>query len=100
MTSTAQERSAVLTEIGLDRQNKASLGRLLASGNIGHAEEAADGSMRAEVRIPPDKLIWDPSVLVMPHGGDIEIKFFNDDTNTHCALLPCNGESRWIWLPV
>jgi len=100
MTSTEQERSAVLSEIGLDRQNKASLGRLLASGNIGHAEEAADGCMRAEIRIPPDKLIWDPSILVIPRGGDIEIEFFNDDTNTHCALLPCNGESRWIWLPV
>jgi PQQ system protein len=55
MTSTAQERSAVLSEIGLDGQNKVSLGRLLASGTIGRADEGADGRMRAEIRIPPDQ---------------------------------------------
>jgi len=33
MTSVAQDRLAVLSEIGLVKQNKAPLGRLLASGN-------------------------------------------------------------------
>jgi hypothetical protein len=33
MTSVAQDRSAVLSEIGLDKQTKAPLGVLLASGN-------------------------------------------------------------------
>jgi len=100
MTGATQERSDILSEIGLNGQNKASLGRLLATGNVGHAKEGPDDRMRAEIRIPPDQLIWDPSVLVIPHGGDLEIEFFNDDTNTHCALVPSNGESRWIWLPV
>ena len=99
MTTATEERSVVLSEIGLDRQNGAMLGRLLGSGGIGHATEGRDGRMSAEIRIPPDKLIWDPSILVMPHGGVIDIEFFNDDTNTHCALLPCNGDSMWIWLP-
>ncbi len=100
MTIAEGDRSAVLSAIGLDKQNKATLGRLLGTGGLGHAEEGADGRMSATIRIRPDELIWDPSVLVMPRGGDIDIEFFNDDTNTHCALLPSNGESRWIWLPV
>jgi PQQ system protein len=99
MTSTADERSAALSELGLDRQNKGTLGRLLATGNLGHAEEGADGRMRAQVRIPPDELIWDPSILVMPHGGDIDLEIVNDDENTHCALFPSNGDNQFIWLP-
>jgi PQQ system protein len=99
MTSTADERSAALSELGLDRQNKGTLGRLLATGNLGHAEEGADGRMRAQVRIPPDELIWDPSILVMPHGGDIDLEIVNDDENTHCALCPSNGDNQFIWVP-
>jgi PQQ system protein len=100
MTGDTGARSAVLSELGLDKQNKASIGRLLATGNIGQATEGPGGRMKADIRIPPDELIWDPAVLVLPHGGDIDIVFYNDDTNTHCALMPSNGESQWIWLPV
>src|SRR3982074_467637 len=100
MTSTAEERAATLSELGLDKQNQATLGRLLATGDLRYAEEGADGRMRARIRIPLDELIWDPSILVMPHGGDLEIELVNDDANTHCALLPSNGDSQWIWLPV
>jgi PQQ system protein len=98
MTSTADERSAALSDIGLDRQNGATLGRLLANGNIARAEEGPDGRMRATIRIKPDELIWDPSVLVLPHGGDLDLELVNDDLNTHCALLPSNGDSQFIWL--
>jgi PQQ system protein len=98
MTSTADERSAALSDIGLDRQNGATLGRLLANGNIARAEEGPDGRMRATIRIKPDELIWDPSILVLPHGGDLELELVNDDLNTHCALLPSNGDSQFIWL--
>lgn len=100
MTSTADERSVALSELGLDRQNKASLGRLLATGNLKYAEEGAGGRMRAVVRIPPDELVWDPSVLVMPHAGDLDLELVNDDTNTHCAHLPSNDDNKWMWLPV
>jgi PQQ system protein len=99
MTSTADERSAALSDIGLDRQNKATLGRLVATGGIKYAEEGAEGRMRARVRIPPDELIWDPSILVMRHGGDLDLEIVNDDENTHCALLPSNGDNQFIWLP-
>lgn len=100
MATPTGERAAMLSEIGLDKQNAASIGRLLATGDIGRAEEGPDGRMRAKVRIPPDELIWEPSVLVMPHGGDLDLELTNDDRNTHCALLPSNGDNKWMWLPI
>jgi PQQ system protein len=98
-TAEAPDRSALLSELGLDRQNQASLGRLLASGGIGRAEEGDDGRMHAQVRIVPDQMVYDPSIVVLPHGGDLDIEFVNDDQNTHCALVPSNGDSQWQWLP-
>ncbi|HYZ28584.1 MAG TPA: MSMEG_3727 family PQQ-associated protein [Thermoleophilaceae bacterium] len=84
----------------LDKQNGAALGRLPArGGRIGHVEEARDGRMHAQVRIPPDELVWDPPILVMPHAGELELELVNDDQNTHCALLPSNGDNRFLWLP-
>lgn len=98
--ATTAELSALVSEIGLDHQNRATLGRLLTHGNLGHAEEDSEGRMRAQIRIPPDELVWDPAILVMPHGGDLELEIFNDDDNTHCALFPSNGDRQFIWLPV
>jgi len=82
----------------LMKQNGATIGRLLANGNLGRAEERADGRMHGRVRINPDELVWDPAVLVLPHGGELELELINDDMNTHCALLPSNGDSQFIWL--
>ncbi|GAA5165107.1 multicopper oxidase [Pseudonocardia eucalypti] len=97
MTST-QDRAALLDELGLDEQNKASIGRVLGTGSIGRATERADGVMEATVRIRPDTISWEPSILVLPHGGDLELELINDDLNTHCALLPSNGDRKFIWL--
>src|SRR5437764_7781898 len=96
--TTAQERADLLSKIGLDAQNKAALGRALGTRSIGQATERADGRMEATIRINPDELSWDPSILVLPHGGDIELELINDDLNTHCALLPSNGDRKFIWL--
>jgi PQQ system protein len=85
-----------LPELG--KQNGATIGRLLANGNLGRAEEASGGRMRAQIRIPQDQLVFDPTVLVLPHGGELDLEIFNDDDNTHCALLPSNGDSQFIWL--
>jgi PQQ system protein len=82
----------------LTKQNGATIGRVLAIGNVGRAEERADGRMHATVRINIDELAWDPAVLVLPHGGELELELINDDMNTHCALLPSNGDSKFIWL--
>ena len=91
--------TAVQELAGLDKQNGAVLGRLLGERRLERAEEGSDGRMRARVRIPPDELVWDPSIVVMPHGGDIELEVVNDDDNTHCGLFPSNGDSQFIWLP-
>lgn len=98
MTATAGDRTDELTAAGLVGQNKATLGRMLGTGNIGHVEETADGRMSATVRIREDELCWDPGILVLPHGGDLELTVINDDRNTHCAVLPSNGDSQIIWL--
>jgi PQQ system protein len=98
VTSTAAERVDLLNKLGLDGQNKAALGRVLATGNIGQATERADGKMEATIRINPDELVWDPQIVVLPHGGDVELTLINDDLNTHCALLPSNGDRKFIWL--
>ena len=99
--ATVEELSAAVKELGLDIPNRATIGRLIThGGGLGHAEEGADGRMSAQVRIPPDETIYEPSIIVMPHAGDLELEIFNDDENTHCALLPSNGDKRWIWLPV
>jgi len=96
--TTVQERADLMDRLGLDVQNKAALGRVLGTGNIAEAKVGPDGRMRATIRINPDELAWDPSILVMPHGGDIDLELINDDQNTHCALLPSNGDRKFIWL--
>jgi PQQ system protein len=100
MIANRVEPSGWVSALGLDRQNRATLGRLVDSGGLGHADEGPDGRLHARVRIPPDELIWEPSIIVMPHGGDLELEIVNDDQNTHCALLPSNGDMQFIWLPV
>ena len=96
--TTAQERPDLLRELGLDKQNHAALGRVLGTGSIAEATERADGTMEATIRIKEDELCCDPAILVMPHGGNIELTVINDDKNTHCALLPSNGDRKFIWL--
>jgi len=96
MTST--DRSDQLHAAGLDGQNRTALGRLLGTGNVGYAEVGDDGIMRATVRIPEDELIFEPSIVVFPEGGEVELTLINDDKNTHCAVLPHNGDPKIIWL--
>ena len=98
MTTSGDELSGVVNELGLDKQNKAALGRLFPHGGLTHAEEGSDGRMHAQVRIPPDELVYNPSIIVMPHAGELEIEFINDDTNTHNATVPSNGDFQWLWL--
>ena len=96
--TTTEDRSDLLNRLGLNGQNKAALGAVLGTGRIAEATERADGTMEATIRINPDEIAWDPSILVMPHGGDIELTLINDDLNTHCCLLPSNGDRKFIWL--
>lgn len=94
----APEGTDLMRELGLDKQNHATLGRVLGTGSIAKANERADGTMEATIRIKEDELAWDPAILVMPHGGDLELTVINDDKNTHSALFPCNGDRKFLWL--
>jgi PQQ system protein len=82
----------------LEKQNGATLGRVLGRGRVEQAEDGPDGKMTATVRIPEDELVFEPGVLVIPHGGELELTLINDDKNTHCAVLPSNGDYKFIWL--
>ena len=82
----------------LDRQNGATLGRMLGRGSVGDAEEGSGGKMRATIRIPEDELVYEPGTLFVPHGGVLELTLINDDKNTHCAVLPSNGDTQFLWL--
>jgi PQQ system protein len=98
MAAPTSDRTAELAAAGLNGQNKITLGRILGTGNIGYAAEDSGGRMTATVRIPEDELCWDPGILVLPHGGILELTLINDDKNTHCAVLPSNGDNMIIWL--
>jgi PQQ system protein len=91
-------QSSAVEVPNLDHQNGATLGRILGRGKVGQAEEGTDGKMTATIRIPEDELVFEPGVLVLPHGGELELTLINDDKNTHCAVLPCNGDPQFIWL--
>src|SRR5260370_39664675 len=95
--TTAKERPDLLHELGLDIQNHAALGRVLGTGSIARATERADGTMEATIRIKEDELAWDPAILVMPHGGFIELTVINDDKNTHADFFASNGDPKSPW---
>ncbi|RJT73953.1 copper oxidase [Arthrobacter cheniae] len=93
-----EERSEMLARLGLDVQNKGTMGRILATGSIAEATERPDGTMEATIRINEDEIAWEPAILVLPHGGQLELTVINDDTNTHSCLLPSNGDQKFLWL--
>jgi len=99
MTPVTTNMTSELSELGLDRQNAAVIGRIPLTGGVAHVDEQDDGRMHATIRIPSHHLAWEPSVLVMPHGGDLDLDLYNDDEDNHSAILPCNGDKQWIWLP-
>src|SRR5215208_4901994 len=59
---------------------------------------AALPRFRATIRIPEVELVYEPGVLIMPRGGILELEILNDDRNTHCAVLPSNGDTQFLWL--
>ncbi len=93
--TTVQDREALLAEI--NGHNKAALGTVLATGSIAKATERADGTMEATIRIAEDGC-FEPAILILPHGGTVELTLINDDKNTHACLLPSNGDKQFIGL--
>lgn len=85
----------------VDRPNEDIVGRLFVHGGLSHAEEASDGLMRDQIRIPEGQLIWQPAIIVMPHPGELEVEFFNDDgISIHAAIMPSNGDKQYLPLPI
>ena len=83
----------------VDRPNEAMLARLPGHGGLARAAVGADGVMRTTIRVPPDQYIWEPSVIVMPRAGELEVVVQNHDQSPHIAELPSVGERRILFLP-
>lgn len=83
----------------VDEPNEAIVARLFAHGGLSHAETGSDGVMRASVRAPEGEFIWEPAVVVMPRGGELELDFSNDDFVVHAAFLPSEGGRQMLFIP-
>ena len=85
----------------VDDVNDALIGGLFARGGLGHAKLGDDGVMRATVRIPKGEYLWQPAIIVMPRGGELELDIYNEDPYSyHAAVLPNSGERHAMVLPV
>lgn len=85
----------------VDNVNEALVGGLFARGGLGHAKLGDDGIMRASVRIPAGEYIWQPAIIVMPKGGELELDIYNEDPYSHhAAVLPNSGERHAVALPI
>lgn len=84
----------------VDQPNEEMVGRLFAHGGLGHAHRDADGVYRARIRVPAGQYIWEPAIIVMERGGELELDFSNHDPfSYHAALLPNNGSRELLMLP-
>jgi PQQ system protein len=84
----------------VDSANEATVARLFPHGGLSHAQADSRGVFRDEIRVPKNQYIWEPSIIVMPRGGELELTFYNDDQNVHMAFLPSNGERQILEIPV
>jgi PQQ system protein len=83
-----------------DQVNEEMIGRLFAHGGAADATIGDDGIMHAAVRVPLDRYLWEPAIIIMPRGGEIDLEFSNDDRQPHMAFLPSNGGRELLNLPV
>ena len=72
------------------------LARLHASGGPAAAKIGKDGIMRVRVRVPRGQYVWEPSVIVMPKTGALEISFTNDDRAHHVVLVSTEADRRQL----
>lgn len=83
----------------VDEPNEAIVARLFAHGGLSYAVIGQDGVMRAIVRAPEGEFIWEPAVVVMPRGGELELDFSNEDFVVHAAYLPSQAGREMLFLP-
>ena len=84
----------------VDKPNEAIIARLFAHGGLSHAELGSDGVMRDKIRVPENQFIWQPAIIVMERGGELELEFSNDDQTFHTAFMPSNGARETLLLPM
>ena len=84
----------------VDHPNEAMVARLFAHGGLSHATLGKDGVFRDEIRVPEHAYIWQPAIIVMERGGELELDLANEDQTLHIAFLPSNGNRRVVELPV
>lgn len=81
--------------------NEAVVARLFAHGGLSHAERGSDGVYRQHVRIPPGEYIWQPAIIVVPAGEELELDFQNEDPYSyHAVALPHDGNRQAMMLPM
>src|SRR5919108_3014136 len=83
----------------LDQPNEDLLARLFATGGLSHARAGADGVMRDRITIRLDQLVYEPSIVVMPRAGDLELEVTNADESVHLVYAPSNGSRQTLVLP-
>lgn len=83
-----------------DDVNEALIGRLFAHGGAADATVGDDGIMRVTVHVPENEYLWEPAVIIMPRGGELEIDFSNEDREFHAAFLPSNGGRQLLDIPI
>lgn len=83
----------------VDNPNEAIIARLPGHGGLRHAEHGPDGVMRVAVRAPKGQMIWQPSLIVVPRGGVLELDITNEDEALHAALVAGNGDKQMLSLP-
>ena len=83
----------------VDHPNEAILARLFVHGGLSHAELGSDGVFRDEILVPKNEFIWQPAVIVMEEGGELELTFSNGDQTFHRALMPSHGGQQLLDLP-
>lgn len=85
----------------VDNPNELIIARLIGHGGLVHAKEGRDGVFRAAVRVPPGQYIWEPAIVAMPRGGELELDFYNEDPYAHhAATLPNIEDRQLLILPV
>ncbi|HET6630586.1 MAG TPA: MSMEG_3727 family PQQ-associated protein [Woeseiaceae bacterium] len=84
----------------VDHPNEAILARLFVHGGLSHATLGNDGVFRDEIFVPKNELIWEPAVIVMEKGGELELTFSNGDQTFHRALMPTHGGRKLLDLPM
>jgi PQQ system protein len=84
----------------VDQPNEEIVGRLFAHGGLGHAVRGGDGVYRARINVPSGQYIWEPAIIVMERGGELELDFSNHDPfSYHAAIVPSNGSREFLMLP-